>query len=257
MQYKYAKDQLDYSDFSSGRVFYSLPGHPAFPVRLASEIFQRCAAQRKAIYGITTPCTIYDPCCGAAYHLSVLAFLHGEHIREVIASDIDEKAVALAQRNLSLLHRDGLDRRIREVSIMLEQYGKESHREALQSASTLRNRLTVLRENHRLKTSVFRGDDTDRNEISTHIRARSVDIVFTDVPYGQHSRWQAEDLNARSDPLNSMLDALQNIVSASSILAIASDKQQKISHEGYQRIEHFQVGKRRVVILKPAWTTER
>src|SRR5215211_6457770 len=102
MQYKYAKEQQNYSDFSSGRVFYSLPGHPAFPVRLASEIFQRCLAHRKTTYQVSTPCTLYDPCCGAAYHLSILAYLHWGHIREVIASDIDEKAVALAERNLRL-----------------------------------------------------------------------------------------------------------------------------------------------------------
>src|SRR5436190_19725723 len=30
MQYKYAKEQLNYSDFASGKVFYSLPGHPLF-----------------------------------------------------------------------------------------------------------------------------------------------------------------------------------------------------------------------------------
>src|SRR4026209_1860119 len=100
MQYKYAKDQLDYSDFTSGRVFYSLPGYPAFPVRLASEIFQRCIAIRKTTYNDLTPCTLYDPCCGAAYHLCILACLHGEHIREIICSDVDEKAVALAKRNL-------------------------------------------------------------------------------------------------------------------------------------------------------------
>ena len=100
MQYKYVKEQLDYSDFASGRVFYSMLGHPAFPVRLASEIFQRCVASRKTIYNNSTPCTLYDPCCGAAYHLSVLAYLHREHIREVIGSDIDEKAVTLANQNL-------------------------------------------------------------------------------------------------------------------------------------------------------------
>src|SRR5512142_1863099 len=114
MQYKYAKEQLDYSDFASGRVFYSLPGHPAFPVRLASEIFQRCLASREAIYKDSHPCTLYDPCCGTAYHLSVLAYLHGECIREVIASDIDEKAVALAKRNLGLLSMEGLEGRIDE-----------------------------------------------------------------------------------------------------------------------------------------------
>ncbi len=46
MQYHYVYQAKDYSHFSSGRVFHSLPGHPAFPVRLASEIFQRCIAQQ-------------------------------------------------------------------------------------------------------------------------------------------------------------------------------------------------------------------
>jgi len=252
MQYKYAKEQQDFADFSSGRVFHSLPGHPAFPVRLASEIFQRCAAHRAEIYEDRTPCTLFDPCCGAAYHLSVLAFLHGEQIREIIASDIDERAVALAKRNLGLLHRDGLDKRILELSTMLAQYGKESHREALQSASALREKLSSLRDNHPPQTYVFQASATDREKVSSHIQPGSVDIVFTDVPYGRHSRWQYTDLTASSNPLRSMLDALLSIASPSSILAIASDKQQKVSHEGYKRIEQFQVGKRRMVILRPA-----
>lgn len=252
MQYRFAKEQLDYSDFSSGRVFYSLPGHPAFPVRLASEIFQRCLSHRAAIYEDTDRCTLYDPCCGAAYHLGVLAYLHGEQIREIIASDIDDKAVEVAERNLGLLRMNGLDKRVRELSEMLEKYGKESHQEALQSAATLKTRLSALRDNHSLKTKVFQSSATDRNKISTHIQPGSVDMVFTDVPYGRHSQWQYTDLNTPSSPLKSMLDALQDVVSPSSILAIASDKQQKVSHESYQRIEHFQVGKRKVVILKPA-----
>src|SRR5215207_11524995 len=144
MQYKYAKEQLDYSDFSSGRVFYSLPRHPAFPVRLASEIFQRCITSRESIYQNSTPCTLYDPCCGAAYHLSVLAYLHGEHIREVIGSDIDEKAVALAKRNLELLTVAGLDKRIGEISKMLELYNKDSHKDALESGYILKNRISAL-----------------------------------------------------------------------------------------------------------------
>jgi len=251
MQYKYAKEQRDYSDFSSGRVFYSLPGHPAFPVRLASEIFQRCMAHRAAIYGETGRCTLYDPCCGAAYHLSVLGFLHGEQIREIIASDIDETALAGARRNLGLLHRDGLDKRIRELSVLLDKYGKDSHRDALQSASALKENLLSLRENSSVATNVFQANAMDRKSISNHIQPQSVDILFTDVPYGRHSQWHDTDSNALFDPLRGMLDALQGILSTSSILAVASDKQQKVSHESYQRIEHFQVGKRRIVILKP------
>jgi tRNA G10 N-methylase Trm11 len=249
MQYKYATEQTDYSDLSSGRVFYSLPGHPAFPVRLASEIFQRCLAHRETIYQVSSPCTLYDPCCGAAYHLSVLGYLHGEQIREIIASDIDEKAVALAGRNLSLLHEDGLHRRIAELSEMLEQYGKESHRKALESASALKKKLLDLRERHALRTKAFQASATDKGAITGQVPPQSVDIVFTDVPYGRHSQWRETD--DQSDPIRSMLAALLEVLSAASIVALASDKHQKASHERFQRLEQFQVGKRRVVIFKP------
>jgi 23S rRNA (guanine2535-N1)-methyltransferase len=126
MQYQFVKEQLDYSDLASGRVFHSLPGHPAFPVRLASEIFQRCKANRELIYKNSTRCVLYDPCCGAAYHLSVLAYLHREYIQEAIGSDVDEKAVALAKRNLELVSIPGVDNRIIEISAMSERYGKAS-----------------------------------------------------------------------------------------------------------------------------------
>lgn len=251
MQYKYVKEQPDYSDFTSGRVFYSLPGHPAFPVRLASEIFQRCMARRAAIYQDSSPCSLYDPCCGAAYHLAVLAYFHGESIREVIGSDVDEKAVAFAERNLGLLGVAGLDKRIHEISALIGQYNKDSHRDALQSAHILRNRLTALTEDHALETRVFQASATDRREILNYIKPKSVDIVFTDVPYGQHSHWRDSDSNELSDPLGSMLGLLLDILSSSSIVAIVSDKGQKVLHEGYQRIEQFQIGKRRMVMLRP------
>jgi tRNA G10 N-methylase Trm11 len=251
MQYKYEKALLDYSDLASGRVFYSSPGYPAFPVRLASEIFQRCMTSREAIYKNATPCTLYDPCCGAAYHLSVLGYLHRKRIREIIASDIDEKAVALAKRNLGLLGVEGLDQRIDEITHLLEQYHKDSHKNALTSAQILKTKITAVAQEGPLLTRVFTASATDNTTILNNIKARSVDIVFTDVPYGQHSQWHDSDSNELLNPLPSMLNALTSILSASSIVAIVSDKQQKVSHEGYQRVEQFQIGKRRVVILKP------
>jgi tRNA G10 N-methylase Trm11 len=249
MPYKYATEQQDYSDYSSGRVFYSLPGHPAFPIRLASEIFQRCLAHREAIYGVSTPVILYDPCCGAAYQISVLAFLHGELIREVIGSDLDEKAVTVARRNLGLLHVDGFDRRMNEITEMFEQYGKDSHQDALRSASLLKKRLSALTTEHSLETRVFQANAVDSKEIAGQLRPHSVDIVFTDVPHGQHSYWR--DSSASSNPLNSLLEALRGTLSSSAIVAIASDKQQKVSHDSYERIERFQVGKRRIVVLRP------
>ena len=248
MQYKYERELQDYSDLASGRVFYSLPGHPAFPIRLASEIFQRCLAHRETIYKDSSPCALYDPCCGTAYHLSVLGYLHRKHIREIIASDIDEKAVALAGQNLGLLNVIGLDQRIREITNMIEQYNKDSHKEAFNSAHIIKNKISDLDGEHPMATRVFQASATDSKTILQNIKARSVDIVFTDVPYGQHSDWQ----DSTSDPIGAMLNALLGILSPSSIVAIVSDKRQKASHERYQRVEQFQVGKRRVVLLRTA-----
>src|SRR5690349_6954969 len=103
MAYRFALDHEDYSDFAAGRVFYGLPGHPAFPVRLASEIFQRC----RAISAAQLP-SIYDPCCGGAYLLSTLAYLHGKDIRRIVASDVDQSILQTADANLALLTIDGL-----------------------------------------------------------------------------------------------------------------------------------------------------
>lgn len=248
MQYKYATEQQDYSDLSSGRVFYSLPDHPAFPVRLASEIFQRCITFRREIYSISTPATVYDPCCGAAYHLSVLGYLHRESIHEIIASDVNEKAVALAQKNLRLLQPGGLEQRMDEISTMLKQYGKDSHKDAWKSAENLKKK--IFNTDHPVKARAFQANATDAKELLEEVPANSVDILFTDVPYGEHSHWESPiDL---LNPMQSMLDSLLNTLSPSSVVAIASDKKQKVSHENYQRLEQFQIGKRRVVILKPA-----
>lgn len=248
MQYKYVQEQPDYSDLASGRVFHSLSGHPAFPVRLASEIFQRCLASREMLYKNSGRCVLYDPCCGAAYHLSILAYLHRERIREVIGSDIDEKAVALAKRNLELVSIAGLDNRIAEISKMYESYGKLSHKDALKSAQVLRSNLLISSQSHPLATKAFCASATESKDILSNIPAKAVDIVFTDVPYGQHSAWHQPDA---TDPIAAMLDALGPILSESSVVAIVSDKKQKVSHGKFQRIEQLQLGKRRVVILKP------
>ena len=95
---------------------------------------------------------LYDPCCGAAYHLSVLACLHWNSFCQVIGSDIDQKAVNVAQKNLGLLSTEGLDKRISEISEMFRLYGKELHKEALDSARRLRDRIGTLAEEYPLKT---------------------------------------------------------------------------------------------------------
>jgi 16S rRNA G966 N2-methylase RsmD len=246
MSYQFATERINYASLASGHVFYSLPGHPAFPVRLASEIYQRCLALRGEG---NSPCTIYDPCCGAAYHLSVIAYLHWDSVRRVICSDIDEKAVQLAERNLGLLTPGGMERRIREISAMVRLYDKESHKGALESITKMQEQVSRLTAVRPIQTRAFRANATEVASLREGLQETAIDIVFTDIPYGQHSQW--EETQA-PDPAWAMLDALLEFLSPKCILAVASDKLQKIAHEKYKRLEKFQLGKRQIVILRPA-----
>jgi 23S rRNA (guanine2535-N1)-methyltransferase len=246
MEYKYAGERLNYADLASGHVFFSLPGHPPFPVRLASEIYQRCLAWRGRA---SSPCTLYDPCCGAAYHLSVIAYLHWDSICRVICSDIDEKAVQMAERNLGLLTPLGMERRSREIAAMVHLYDKDSHKGALGSITRMQEQMNQLTAIRPLQTDVFQANATDAASLQEGLQGVSIDIVFTDIPYGQHSQWEQVQ---SPDPAWAMLEALHGFLSPQSIVAVASDKAQKIAHQKYIRLEKLQIGKRRVVILKLA-----
>ena len=252
MPYRFALEHQDYSDYSGGRVFYSLPGQPAFPVRLASDIFQRCLEIRQAT-GLAAPCTVYDPCCGGAYHLTSLAYLHWQRIAKIIASDIDAAALGLARRNLSLLTLAGLDQRAAEIATYIDQYGKPSHVAALQSAARLHLALAKQIEQHPLETRIFLADSLDGAALNQSLAGQTIDIVLTDIPYGQKTSWTlpAGENDSLPFPAWRMLEALLGVLSPHSLVAVASDKQQKISHARYQRLEKFQLGKRQVVILKP------
>ena len=252
MPYRFRDSQEDYTDFSSGRVFHGVPGLPAFPVRLAGEIFQRCLAIRRR-QGLAGTCTVYDPCCGGAYHLATLAYLHWDHIAEIIASDVDARALVMAARNLDLLTLQGMDRRIAEITQMLALYGKSSHTEALESAGRLKSRLQALATRHTIGVSLFAADATDGADLGAKLSGRHIDVVITDVPYGRLSSWQTESPSAEPGlgPLREMIDALLSVTTVTTLIAVAADKHQKITHGAYRRIERFQIGKRQVCILQP------
>ena len=137
---------------------------------------------------------------------------------------------------------------------MLVQYKRASHAAALESAETLRQRLLGLVETRQIEVSSFAADATDGQVVCGKLAGRKVGIVISDIPYGWHSSWQMPDSSPPSalSPAWQMLEALLPVLSLRSVVAIASDKRQKISHEKYRRLERFQVGKRRVVLLQPA-----
>jgi hypothetical protein len=242
MKYRFAVERHDYSDYASGRVFYSLPGQPAFPVRLASEIFQRCWEYRQS----AEPCVIYDPCCGGAYHLSVLGYWHGRQMEEIVVSDLNTAVLPLAQRNLNLLTASGLAERIAELQQLYATYQKASHAAALASAARLQERQQRYLGEHVIPTHLFAANVMDKAAIMAGVNDRSIDIVISDIPYGWLTDWHTDDVN--KSPAWQMLETLRFVLSPAAVVAIAADKQQKVAHEGYERLDKFQVGKRRVWI---------
>ncbi|MEP7285561.1 MAG: hypothetical protein ABI947_07315 [Chloroflexota bacterium] len=247
MVYRFSQEREDYRDFAAGSVFYGLPGHPAFPIRLTSEIFQRCLDIRVRD-GAVGPCSVYDPCCGGGYLLATLAFLHWPKVRAIYGSDVDTRALEVAARNLNLLNLEGIQQRIEQIESMIRQYDKLSHKEAYHSAQRLKTHLLQLHMSHSITVRTFNANIITDKLIDYF--AAPVDLVITDIPYGSRSSWIGLPHDARYEPSWYMLQSLLNILSTHSIIAIASNKQQKISHDHYRRVDHFQIGKRRVVLLK-------
>lgn len=234
MQYQYVSERTSYEDYAAGRILYTQAGMTSFPVRLASEIFQRCAALLKK-----PRLTVYDPCAGSAYLLTVLGFLHGEQISALWASDIQPDAAVIAERNLSLLTVFGLEQRQREIEAMLGEYGKVSHAEALTSVDVLRQQLPE----QAIQCCVWSGDAMQPPLVSN-----CVDVLLTDVPYGDVVAWGGA---ATDNPIYDLLEAHHCILARPSVAVIVSDKAQKAAHPQYQRLLHDTLGKRRITLLQP------
>jgi hypothetical protein len=247
MPYLYATEDQDFSDFASGRVIYNLPGAPAFPVRLASEMLLRALGHLPT----QQPVALFDPTCGGAYHLTALGFLHGERIHRILASDSSDRAVALAQRNLGLLTLPGLAQRTEEIRSMLASFQKESHAAALQSVERLRERLESLLERKPIPTRVFQANALDAQALRAGLEGEAVQVVLCDIPYGLLSAWDlpGDEAIGENSPVWRLLDSLQTVVDQQAVVVIAADKGQKIAHPGYRRVERFQVGKRQVALL--------
>ncbi len=269
MQYRHA-ERDNFEDFAAGRVFPHVPGMSHFPVRLAIELFARCLERFPASRRVT----VYDPCCGGGYMLAVVGFHFAHRLRGMLGSDIDPHAVAGARRTLALLTEEGMKGRIRALESMVADFGKDSHREALESAANL---LEVLRSHSRLGPPVlFEADACDATSLPARpeLAARGpVDIVFADVPYGLLTQWRdgpvhagqpslhvpevggAQPADARADAppgtrssLDALLEAVAPLMAPDGIVMLASGKDQKVTHPGWKRLEKENAGKRRIGI---------
>jgi len=226
--------QADPKDFASGAVIIHGSGRPAYPARLAQEIFLRCreASEKK------DNLVVYDPCCGSAHLLTVLGFLNYGIISCLAGSDSDNDALVLAKSNLALLSRDGLEERKRRLAEMAARYGKESHRDALASADRLG--ALAAKAPKTPQTRLF-GHDILAFPVQA---AFTADIVIADAPHGLLSHWNTVTVNA----VDVLLENLRSVLSPRAVIAVSTDKSQKIRHSGFKRVEQFNAGKRRVTL---------
>lgn len=234
---------LTFEDLGSGRVLYNQQGTTAFPVGLASQIFQRCV-ELLCRNGNDGPYRLYDPCCGGGYLLASIGFLHGERLQSIAGSDISETAVGLARKNLSLLTEEGLHVRTEQLRRLYEEYGKPSHEAALASAARLQAAVVKRRsagEATDFAIDCYTADFTRSGDIRG-----MYDIVITDVPYGNIVEWQTHEAH----PIRSALDSLLPHLADVSVVAIVSTKEHTISHERYARSGQFKIGKRKVTFLR-------
>ena len=265
MPYRFATDRTDDSALASGHVLHSAPGRTGFPVRLATELFQR-GAERLVRRGLQPPFVVYDPCCGTGQLLTTLGLLHRGMIRQLIGSDIDEAAVALARRNLALLSPAGMAARVTELEALHDRYDRASHAAARDDARRLLAHMTDA-GSPEPATDAFVADIVRPGSLNGRIAGGTVDLVIADVPYGHWSAWagrptvgaDAPDGPDRPDapPLDRLLATIRPALAPGALVTLVSGKDQRAHHPAYHRVERWQLGRRRIETLAPAPRDER
>lgn len=234
MQYQYAVEKQNYEDFAAGRVIISKGGMTSFPVRLASEIFQRCASY----FPEDKRLRVYDPCCGGGYLATVLGFLHHQRIASLFCSDINSEILTLASANLDLLTVEGLNSRKITLQTLAESYNKPSHQDALDSLNRLKQRLPE----QTISTFAWVAD-----ALKESLSPQAIDLIMCDVPYGDLTQWQSQQ---QDNLISRLLKAQYHTLADDGVVAIISDKKQRASYPDYVRLQETTIGKRRILILQ-------
>lgn len=239
MEFRYSEN-ANFEDFASGRVLYGTGGMTNFPVRLLNEIFRRCVEYSEK----KTDLSVYDPCCGGGYLLTVLGLCNRTVVKSLTGSDVDREVLKTAQKNLSLLSADGLSGREEEIKKLFSLYGKASHRDALSSIERLRGLIS-----EGLFTETFVADATDlagslrkTNRVPAYFPP---DIILTDIPYGHLVEWE----NKQTE-IETFLQSLREVAKPSTILAVCMDKKQKFQLTGFCKLSQNNIGKRKFVIFR-------
>ncbi|WP_182902926.1 50S ribosomal protein L11 methyltransferase [Microbispora sp. H10830] len=241
MTYRHATVRGDYADLASGAVLHSAPGFPAFPVRLATEMFLRAMELRGG-----GRATVWDPCCGSGYLLTVIGLLHRRRISAVLASDIDPAAVGLAERNLALLTRAGLAARAVHLAEQAERWGRASHTAAAEAAHRIASSLSA--DGGDVPNAVYQADVFDADRLLQILDGRPPDVVITDVPYSEQTSWHGPN---GADGVAGMLNTLGAVLGENAVIAVAVRGRKAPRADRLRTCASFRIGTRTVALLRP------
>lgn len=241
MAYRHALTRENYADLSSG-VLHSAPGFPAFPVRLASEMFQRALA-----FAPGPTAQLWDPCCGSGYLLTALALRHRRDITGVLGTDLDPAALTLAQKNLDLLSEHGMDARSDELRARAERLDKPGYLDAAAAAHRLARGLA--KRGGALPRGVAQADVFNSDQLRRALNGKRPNLVVTDVPYGEQTSWEGPD---RAAGVNGMLRALEEVLDDGAVIAVATRGRKASLDEAHRPIASFKIGTRAVAFCRVA-----
>jgi RRNA methyltransferase AviRa len=113
----------------------------------------------------------------------VLGFSFFEDFKHIECSDVDPDITRVASLNLGLLGHKGLHLREKELIDLYREFNKTSHKKSLEGIQRLKMRIAPTS----LESRVFTYNILSNPPLSLE---KQPDIIFTDVPYGNHSHWQ-------------------------------------------------------------------
>jgi hypothetical protein len=242
MTYRFVTERHDYSDLASGAVLRSAPGHPAFPVRLASEVFLRAWHA----LGQPRPLTVWDPCCGSGYLLTVLGLLHRDKIAGLVASDIADDPLRLAQANLALLSAEGMRKRTAELEDMARRFGRPSYKESAEAARRLQELLA--HGGGDLPHVVGRADVLDQQQVAALLTALPPpSLVLTDMPYGEQTSWLG---SRQEESTPGLLRTLASALPAATMVALTTRGRRVGLPEGVRATARLKIGTRATVLVR-------
>ncbi|GAA2432683.1 hypothetical protein GCM10010191_53400 [Actinomadura vinacea] len=240
MAYRYAVVRENYEHLASGGVLHSAPGFPAFPVRLASEMFQRALALRRERAAM-----VWDPCCGSGYLLTVLGLLHRRQITAVLGTDIDPAALRLAEQNLGLLDEAGLTARAADLDARAERWDKPFYAAAAQAARRLAGGLPAGQG--AVPHALRRADVFDPDQLRQALDGRRPGLVITDVPYGEQTDWRGP---GGASGTAGMLRALGAVLPEDAVIAVAVRGRRLRLDDGPRADASFRIGTRAVALFR-------